>query len=72
MSQSILPPVAVDYPSSDGKPLAENVGEPGTYLRRHRRPLLQRRREGHLPAGSDLSDSTGAIAGILPVEATKR
>ena len=24
MSQSILPPAAVDYPSSDGKPLAEN------------------------------------------------
>ena len=24
MSQSILPPAAVDYPSSDGKPMAEN------------------------------------------------
>ena len=24
MSQSLLPPAAVDYPSSDGKPLAEN------------------------------------------------
>ena len=24
MSRSVLPPVAVDYPSSDGKPLAEN------------------------------------------------
>lgn len=45
MSQSILPPVAVDYPSSDGKPLAENVGEPGTSLRHgdavHLMPNLQ-------------------------------
>ena len=24
MSQSIHPPVAIDYPESDGKPLAEN------------------------------------------------
>ena len=24
MSQSILPPAAVDYPDSDGKPLTEN------------------------------------------------